>query len=564
MSFAYLINRAGFVRTVPLVRLVAGLTVLVTAILVAPSHGRADAPANIAVLRPYIAEILDEGFTDFLAEEDYETLQILRRVYAAHEMRPFWMTADGPSPEGQKLLNALRALEQDGLNPADYGVTVDDPTLSRNPAVAFAELDIRLSVGVIEAASDLANGRIEPALIDSSIFVVPRRLDREGVLRAALEASDLEAYILGFRPSGESYRRLRAALKRYREIAARGGWPTIPEFLYERGSVSANVALLRERLRVSGDIAEHVPAPELPDLFDDVVLRGLERFQKRHGLMITGRTDFPTLAALNTPVEKRIQQVVINLERRRWMPTREEQRYVFVNLANYELRVIDQGRTIFRTEVVVGAPFHRTPEFSDQIRYLVFNPYWNVPHNIAKNEFLPELRKNPNYLSEEDYELLSGWSREARVINPLTVDWHKVQPESFNYRLRQKPGPNNALGSIKFMFPNKHDIYLHGTPKQELFDHTERAFSHGCIRVKDPVGLALILLGGKDGWTRERIEAETTGNTPRDVALAAPVPVHLHYLTAWATRDGTVNFRPDIYERDRLLARALFGTRNML
>jgi murein L,D-transpeptidase YcbB/YkuD len=227
------------------------------------------------------------------------------------------------------------------------------------------------------------------------------------------------------------------------------------------------------------------------------------------------------------------------------------------------LKVIDGGRTVFTTEVVVGAPYHRTPVFSGEIRYLVFNPYWNVPRSIVTEEFLPELRQNPYYLQDEDYELLSGWSQDARKIDPLTVNWDEMDPETFRWRIRQKPGPKNALGDIKFMFPNKHDIYLHGTPKMELFDHNARAFSHGCIRVKDPVSLAQILLRDKAGWGRERITTETEGDTPSEVLLPAPVPVHLYYLTAWANEDGSVHFREDIYQRDQLLARALFGPRNL-
>ncbi|MFP3944783.1 MAG: murein L,D-transpeptidase [Alphaproteobacteria bacterium] len=564
MSFHTRKCRAGIVRAVWPVRLALGLLILGAAALALPAPPPASAAANVAVLRPYIADILAEGFTDVLGEEDGETLRILRRIYSEHQMRPFWMTADGPSPQGRVLLDALQALEEDGLNPSDYGVTDSDPLLSLEPVQVLAELDVRLSLGLIEAASDLANGRVEPARVDPEVFIKPRRLDQEGVLRAALEAADLKAYILGFRPSHENYRRLRAALMRYRRIADEGGWPTIPEFRYELGSKSNNVAILRERLRITGDIPDHAQPSAEPDLFDEVLLRGLERFQKRHGLVPTGRTDYPTLEALNVPVEHRIQQIVINLERHRWLPNRYEERYVFVNLADYELRVVNRGRTIFRTEVVVGAPYHRTPVFSDRIQYLVFNPYWNVPQSIAREEFLPELRENPYYLEEEGYELLSGWSRDARTIDPLNVDWHQIDPEKFPFRLRQKPGPKNSLGNIKFMLPNKHDIYLHDTPKQELFSHNARAFSHGCIRVKDSIALAQILLRGKDGWDRERIRQEIRGNTPHEVRLDGAVPVHLYYLTTWADPDGTVHFREDIYQRDHLLARALFGPRNLL
>jgi L,D-transpeptidase YcbB len=277
------------------------------------------------------------------------------------------------------------------------------------------------------------------------------------------------------------------------------------------------------------------------------------------GLEQDGLIGQNTFAALNVPAGERVRQILLNLERRRWMADNPGERYVFVNLADFELKVVDGPRTVFDTRVVVGAPYHRTPVFSGEMTYLEINPYWNVPPSIARKELLPKIKADPGYLAANDFELLSDWSDSARALDPHSIDWSTVTPERFTYKLRQGPGAGNALGHIKFMFPNQFNIYLHDTPARGLFARDVRDFSHGCIRVQDPETFGAFVLAKQSGWSLDTIDAAIATGKRQIVTLDAPLPVHIAYLTAWVNKDGTVHFRRDVYGRDAILAAHLFG-----
>jgi murein L,D-transpeptidase YcbB/YkuD len=315
-------------------------------------------------------------------------------------------------------------------------------------------------------------------------------------------------------------------------------------------------------LRASNDPEEARLAAATPassEVYDDQLQAALIRFQERHGLAPDGRVGPKTRAALNVPIDARIQQMVLNLERRRWMPDDRGARYVFVNLADFELKVVHEPKTVLDTRVVVGAPYQRTPVFSAEMTYVVINPYWHVPPGIARNELLPKIREDPRYLAANDFELLSDWSESATLLDPLAIDWSAVSAQAFPYKLREKPGPGNALGRIKFMFPNRFNVYMHDTPARALFEKTVRSFSHGCIRVERPEEFGAVVLGRQPGWSLDRIQAAIARGERRIVTLAAPLPVHITYLTAWVNKDGSVHFRDDVYGRDALLAEALLG-----
>jgi murein L,D-transpeptidase YcbB/YkuD len=297
-----------------------------------------------------------------------------------------------------------------------------------------------------------------------------------------------------------------------------------------------------------------------PEFYDHQLAEAVVRFQERHGLASDAAVGPETLDALNVPIERRIEQMVVNLERRRWMPDDRGARYVFVNLADFELKVVHEPRTVFDTRVVVGAPYHRTPVFSAAMTYVEINPYWNVPASIARNELLPKIKEDPSYLAPNGFELLSDWGDGAAAIDPWSIDWSRITRETFAYRLRQRPGDGNALGRIKFMFPNQFNVYLHDTPARHLFERTERSFSHGCIRIDRPEEFGAVVLAA-DGWSRERLDAAIASGERMIVTLAQPLPVHIAYLTAWVNKDGTVNFRNDVYGRDAILADALLGPR---
>ena len=497
-------------------------------------------------------------------ERNATDLALLAGFYKERQER-LWVTDRGATPRAHQLASILQNADQDGLDPDDYGATAIAALLDATGPDALAELELRLSLGLIQFISDLASGRVEPSEVDPELFVYPQDIDHAAVIRAAADASDLDTFVAGFRPAQDEYQRARAALAEFRARAARGDdWGVVPEGpTLDPGMTDPRIAWLRARLLASSDAEEARLAAvgaAAPEFYDHALEAAVRRFQYRHGLEQDGRVGRRTIEALNVPIEQRIRQIVLNLERRRWMPDDRGERYVFVNLADFELKLVDGPRTVFDTRVVVGAPYHRTPVFSAEMTYVEINPYWNVPPSIARNELLPEIKADPGYLAANGFELLTGWDNGA-AIDPWTIDWSRIGPENFAWRLRQKPGASNALGRIKFMFPNRFNVYLHDTPARHLFDRAERSFSHGCIRVEQPVTFGAFVLAGQDDWSRERLEAAIASGERMIVPLEKPLPVHIAYLTAWVNKDGTVHFRNDVYGRDTRLAAALLGPR---
>jgi len=305
---------------------------------------------------------------------------------------------------------------------------------------------------------------------------------------------------------------------------------------------------LRERLAAEGDLKKKQGTE-----FDDDLRTALRHFQWRHGLEQTGALDAQTLAELNVPAEARVNQIQLNLERWRWLPQDLGRRRIEVNIAAYELQVIDDDEIAMQMRVVVGKAYRRTPVFSDTVRYIVLNPNWHVPKTIAVDELIPKIQKDSTYLERFGMHLIGADSKE---VDPSTVDWKGITAENFPYRLRQDPGRLNALGQMKFMFPNGYDVYLHDTPSRRLFEETQRDFSHGCIRIEKPMDLAVYLMK-KSKWNQEAIEGALDEGTERTMYLPRPMTIHLLYFTAWADEDGTIQFREDINGVDPPLSRAL-------
>jgi len=361
----------------------------------------------------------------------------------------------------------------------------------------------------------------------------------------------------GLHPPYAGYSGLRRALADYRRMAAKGGWPVLEDGPSLRpGDEDPAVARLRERLQASGDLAESSPIL-LPQVYDDSLEAAVKGFQLRHGLEADGVVGRKTRHALNVPVEKRIQQLMINMERWRWIPNDLGSRYLVVNIADFKLTMVDEGQVRGTMRVVVGRNYRKTPVFSGSMTYLEFNPFWNVPRKLAIEDILPRVQKEPSYIADQGFRIFSGWSDDAVELSPAEVDWASLSKNHFPIRLQQAPGPKNALGRIKFMFPNQHAVYLHDTPSKRLFESVSRGFSSGCIRVEDPATLAEFVLEGTEGWDRTTIEGHLADGERRVVRLQRPIPVHLLYWTAWSDANGTVFFREDIYDRDEPLMRAL-------
>ncbi|MEN8132415.1 MAG: L,D-transpeptidase family protein, partial [Pseudomonadota bacterium] len=371
-------------------------------------------------------------------------------------------------------------------------------------------------------------------------------------------APDLKAFLERQLHSNERYEKLRRVLARYREIAAQGGWELIPDGeTLKPGMSDWRVPVIRRRLYLTDSLKSDGLSSTA---YDEQLVEAVRHFQMRYGLDVDGVLGKETREAMNVPVEAVIRRIIVNMERWRWLPHDLDGVRVGVNIAGFDLGVFKDLRLEMQMPVIVGKTYHKTPIFSDLIKYIEFNPYWNIPPSIARNEMLPRLKQDPRYLVERNIRLFSGWGADARELDSTTVDWRGVSGKQMNrYKFRQDPGLKNALGTVKFMFPNDYNVYLHDTPSHSLFTRPERTFSHGCIRVSKPAELASYLLGGEEnGWGIERVMEAINSRKRTVVPLDKPIPIIIAYRTVWLDSEGNVRFNKDVYGRDSILEKALF------
>lgn len=468
----------------------------------------------------------------------------LDAVYAQRQFTPLW-----PKAETATLITeVLAASGQHGLNPADYHVDAIKARLEKGGL----ELDLLLTDGLMRYVSDVRGGRVSPRQLKGFRYVSVEAFDPVAVVLAAAAAPDLGVYLEGVPPKSAVYRGLVEALAKLREIEAAGGWSAIADGRkIEPGNVSPRVADLRKRLAASGELGE----AQLNDStkYDQALVQAVKAYQHRNGLEDDGVVGRGTLGMLNIPVGYRIQQVIANMERLRWQPDDLGERYVYVNIPAYQLVAASHGEINLSMKVIVGRTQRPTPVFSDNIRMVEFNPDWHVPPTIAREDVLPHLLENPLYALEHKNVRMY---QNGVEIDPTTVDWSTANIRS--YRLRAPPGPQNPLGTVKFLFPNRFDVYLHDTSEPNLFVKTERAISSGCVRVSDPAALANWLLGpDQERWSNERREKILESLRQTRLIMKTPVPVYLSYITAWLGENGQPVFRPDIYKLDDELIAAI-------
>lgn len=486
--------------------------------------------------------------------------ELCARFYRDRGFRLAWTEGSRLLPAAEALKSAIRGAASHGLRPEDYlpregwrgDVEAGGPGFLG--AEAQAVRDLLLTDAFLTLADHLGRGRVEPGDLGMDEWgTAAPAANLAEVLEHALTTGRIAAVLEGLAPSAAGYRELREALAWYRAVASAGGWGPLGETpTLRRGDRSAAVALLRGRLFAEGCLSQ----PDGPEFMDEDLEAAVRTCQVRFGLEADGVVGRATRTALDVPVEARIAQIEANLERWRWRGPIPEKRHLRVNTAAFRLEALERGRTVLRMDVMVGTTENPTPVFTGRMTHLVLNPAWNVPPKIAREDLLPQFRRDPLQLTRKGFEVLRGWNP-AQLVDPSTVDWSAVSLRREGLHFRQLPGPQNAMGRVKFLFPNRFHVYLHDTPSHNLFAQARRDFSRGCIRVAEPVRLAEYLLAGDPRWTPQVLGEVLAQERERTVYLREPVPVHLEYLTAWVDEDGAVHFRADIYGHDDRLVRRL-------
>ncbi len=483
-----------------------------------------------------------------IAEIDIRALRLIRRVYAARNYLPLWS-----EPTRLALNAAALSSVEDGLQARDY----PQPTLTisaTSPPVARAAQEILLTESLTRLAYSLRFGKANPRALDPH-WNYARALgatDPVAWLTKVITNGDLAVALAALRPSGPYYGGLRTALAVYR-LAETAPWPTLSAGpTLKPGQHDPRIAELRARLLAGGDLRATPVVEALR--YDDALVAAVQVFQARHGLAIDGAVGNATLNALNVSRAARIDTLRVNLERVRWIFHDLSDEFVAVNIAAFYAAYVQDGQIRWQARVVVGRPYRQTPIFKSQITYLELNPTWTVPPTILAEDILPAMRHNLGYLAHKKLQVLD---RDGRILDPTNLNWSHLPAHNFPYVLRQPPGDDNALGRVKFIFPNPYAVYLHDTPARELFAAPARSFSSGCIRLERPFELVEILLRDNPRWTPIALAAAAATGTPQRITLLKPLTIMLLYLTAFPDDTGDMQFHDDIYARDAAVRAAL-------
>ena len=528
-------------------RLVAIAFVASTALLaLMPMSQAVEADRGVAPrdeLSSQIAKLVDSS-GPLIVEDAVLDRAALGRAYRWRNYEPAWIA----HPEAAiALLNSLTASAKDGIDPAGHGAGLVATALA-DPALSPAARDVLLTDRFIRYASALAQGQIDPASTESDWVLARPAFDPAPALDRVAAGGDVNAIFEVLAPHRAEYVRLRIALARYTQIAAAGGWPSIPvNAASDPSQAKVILPALRQRLVIEGDLP---PGQATGGSMDPALVAAIRHFQSRHGLDLDGRLGPAMLAALNVSAIDRVEQLRLALERMRAMPHEWPAARVAVNIPSATLVLFRDDKPALTSRVVVGDPKHPTPVLGSAIQSILFNPSWNVPSSIVRNEFQPRLARDPGYLQRNHFLLLGHGEGESR-----DVDWTQTDILANGWRVQQQPGPWNALGIVMFDFPSPFAVYLHDTPARSFFARAFRGLSHGCVRVEAANALAGELLG--PSGSPEAIRKIVAGAASQRYALAMPMPVYLTYITAFVDSDGTVQFRDDLYGRDKRLAAAL-------
>jgi len=457
----------------------------------------------------------------------------LRKFYRHRDYAYAWYEDSGLVEQAVSLHNRFLHIKDEGVisslpyQQAFHALMDDnDSLLIQEPMNAEAEL--MLTAQYFNYARKVWQGLGEKQTKELDWFLPRKKLNLQTLMDSLLHDSNKE--FIAVEPVYFQYSLLKSYLKNYRAIESAGGWPNIKpgKKAFKEGDSSISIQLLRKRLFITGDLQGDTNSM----IFDNELEEAVKKFQHRHGWKEDGVVGRVVLKEMNRPVAELIQQIIVNMERCRWVPYNPQGEYFLVNIPAYKLYIFNKDSMLWNMNIVTGKPIHKTVIFNGNLKHVVFSPYWNVPASILKKEILPGIRRNPNYLKKHNME----WNGKS---------------------VRQKPGPNNSLGQVKFLFPNSYSIYMHDTPSKNLFNEDERAFSHGCIRLSEPKKFAMYLLRNYPEWTEEKIDAAMNAGKEQWVTLKETVPVFIAYFTAWVDQQGKLNLRQDVYNRDKRLAEML-------
>ncbi len=480
------------------------------------------------------------------------------QFYTARNYLPVWTAAGRIKPEAEKFLTLLRHSYEDGLNPFDYHTKelkemeqqINDGLQTSNsvdPGL-LAEYDITMSDAYLLYARHMEFGRIDPVVNYPDWQVSRRSLNILDFYNQAIAQNNLVTSLSKLTPTYSGYADLKVQLAKYQKIASNGGWQTIPAGKdLKIGSVGTRVEILQKRLSTTEDYT--LDDTDQPAKYDEDTAKVVKQFQHNNGLKVTGIVDKATLQALNVSVEMRVKQIQLNMDRLRWLPNNLGSKYLMVNIPSYSLIIVNGQQIDLSMPVIVGGGGNnKTCVVNSKITTLELNPFWGIPNRIATKEYLSKIQKDPSYLEQHNIRVFNP--KNNQEIDPTGIDWQKVTQTNFNYFLRQDPGKKNALGKLKFLFPNDCGIYLHDTSNPNLFGKKARSLSHGCVRVSQPLALADYLIASTPNWDDDKLESAINTGKHRWVKLADPLEIHIIYQTAWVESSGQLQYRNDIYKAD--------------
>lgn len=466
---------------------------------------------------------------------------------------PLWTGSRTAETRTAALVSAIRAAGDHGLNPDWYGANVLDK------AIAAGDEKI-LSDAFAAYASEVSTGRVNANRVDKDIDIQQRKISRTDLLKAAAEAPDFAAWLTGLPPKGD-YPALQKLLAELRARRATEAYTPLPNGSWLKPNmIDPRVPILRTRLAELGFTVP--PAGAVAELYDEPLVALVRTYQETKGLTVDGVIGQNTTRSLNTSIDDRIQQVIANLERRRWLAEDLGKRYVLVNAGDYSMVFVDGGQKVFESLVIVGTPKDPTPEIQSVMRGFQTNPHWTVPQSISGEEYLPMLRRDPYALQNNGFKIYASWSSNDSEIDPGSVDWSSVNPKAFPFRIRQEPGAGNALGYIFFPFQNNYGIYMHDTATRWLFTEGSRNFSHGCIRLQNPLDFVQKVFGGRAGFEKAKVQQVISSGQQAHYGFPEPVTLYVTYRTVTVGTDGTPVFRDDVYGRDKRVVAAMAKPRS--